>query len=94
MKPYVYCKKETGGRLSFYLSYEKNGYFLFIQKYKSGVFKYFSSGVGLDRAIRGSLARRDFGILKAMEKLPAYIRYVEKEEGFYVLDDSIKKRAA
>ena len=94
MKTYIYCKEKTHGMHTFYLNYGDNDYFLFNQSYKVGVNDFYSKGVILEKSMQTSLAHRDFGILKTMEKLPKYIKFIEKEEGIYVMKNTIEKSAA
>ena len=93
MKTSVYCVEKTYGILTFYLKQGRNDYFLFNQNFKSGVYDFYSKGVILDKAMQMSLARHDYGILKTMEKLPIYIKYVEMEENIFVLRNTIEKAA-
>lgn len=94
MYPFIYCEKSRNDTISFYFTHGSTDYFLFCQKYRDDTYNAFYKGVPLDRAMRPSLAHNSKAVLKTIDKLPAYIKYVEKEEGFKILNKSIKKKAA
>ena len=85
MKTAICCKNPTRGQLAFYLVQNQKEYFLFYQPYRSKVAEYYMHGQALDDALDFSKGRNDTCILKTMSKLPAYIRYLEKEYGLAVL---------
>lgn len=89
----ISCKENSRGRLSFYLTAKDENYFLFYQKYKTGVNKLFSAGMRLDEAIDFSRAKGDFAVLHTMEKLPSYIRYIEREYDVAIFHKTEKKVA-
>ena len=91
MKAYVYCKPTAKGIHSFYLVYEGEDYFLFSQKYRKGVQRYFSGGVSLKQAFDYRTAHYDEAIMRTMGKLPVYLRRTEKENCIAVLDQTIAK---
>lgn len=92
MKPMVYCKPTSKGIHSFYLKSEGEEYFLFCQDYRAGVQDYFSRGVSLDDAYNYSKANHNSALIKTISKLPMYIRYVEKEYGIEVLEQTKKHK--
>ena len=49
-------------------------------------------GVTIHDAFDTSKARFDSALMRTMEKIPSYIRYVEKECGIAVLEKTKKKR--
>ena len=91
MKAYVYCKPTAKGIHSFYLVFEGENYFLFSQKYRKGVQRYFSSGVSLRQVFDIRTAHYDEAIIRTMKKLPVYLRRAEKENYIAVLDQTIAK---
>lgn len=91
MQKIVYCKETTPGTHSFYIESDGRTYFLFCQDFRKGVDDYYSGGVSLKDALDHSKSRRDNGITHTMNKLPAYIRYIEKEEGARILDKTCRK---
>ena len=50
-----------------------------------------SNGVCLKDAINHKRGRSDYAIHKTMTKLPGYIKYIEKEYGIAVLEQSKRK---
>ena len=92
MKATVFCTSTAKGTHSFYLTYEGEDYFLFHQNYRKGVHEFYSDGVSLNTALKFALAHQDNAILRTMEKLPRYIKYVEKEYGIAVLEQTLKKQ--
>lgn len=93
MKTIIYCKPTAQGIHSFYLCSEEGEFFLFSQSYHKGVQKYFSKGVRLDAARDYSKSNRDSAIVKTMNKLPMYIKYIEKEYGVAILEKTKKKQS-
>ena len=91
MKPMIYCEATAKGVHSFYLVQDGKEHFLFHQNYRRGVAAYFKRGVVLKDAFDFGRAGHDSAVMRTMQKLPAYIRYVEKENGIEVLDRTIKR---
>ena len=79
MKATIYCKATDKGIHTFYLRSEGCDYYLFRQNYRRGVDEYFRSGVVLERAIDFGKSRQNEAIQRTMQKLPSYIKYIEKE---------------
>lgn len=93
MKSYIYCKPTSQGTHSFYLVVDGIEYFLFCQSYRKGVHHYFSKGVSIARSLDYSRGSGDTAVLKTMEKMKMYIKYVEKENGIKVLEKTKKKES-
>ena len=55
--------------------------------------KYFQNGVCINRALDHARAHGDTAVLCIMDKLPSYIRYVEREYGLKVLRKTIRRSA-
>ena len=91
MKTKIYCRTTDAGVQSFYLNHCGEVHFLFSQDYRRSVRDYYGRGVTVDRALNNPRARENAALRKTMEKLPAYIRYVEKEYGITVLDQTRRK---
>lgn len=94
MKPMIYCVATAKGVHSFYLVQDGKDYFLFHQNYRRGVASYFGRGVRLREALDFGRAGHDSAITRTMQKLPAYIKYIEREFSIEVLDRTIKKNRA
>ena len=61
--------------------------------YIRGVNEYFRDGVRLDDALNFSRAKGDNAIKRTMEKLPSYIKYIEREYDLEILRKTAKKNA-
>ncbi|MCR5667354.1 MAG: hypothetical protein K6G01_11080 [Eubacterium sp.] len=88
----IYCKTTAKGIHSFYMLYRGTEYFLFSQHYRKGVGEFYRKGVSLRKATQYSKAHLDMAILKTMEKIPMYVKYVEKEYDIMVLERTKKKK--
>ncbi len=87
---YIIMKNETGSNVqSFYLISGDQKHYLFSQKGYRGVSDFFSKARTLD-SIRCKKAHEDYMIIHTMEKLPKYIRYIEKETGLSFLNKTRK----
>lgn len=91
MKAKIFCRINEKGHHSFYLSTSDDQYYLFQQDYRRGVNEYYKNGVSLDQAISFSHSHKDNAIIRTMEKIPMYIKYIEKEYAIAVLDKTAKK---
>ena len=86
----IYCKTESANKLGFYLEASGKTYFLCYQRYYASIWKYFSCGVPVDHVFSNG-AKHSYAVRKLKLKLPAYIEYVERENGVCVLDKTIQK---
>ena len=91
MKATIYCKTTDKGVHSFYLAQDREEYFLFHQNFRRGVKEYFGRGVSINEAFDFGRSHHNTALIHTMEKLPAYIKYVEKEYGIEVLKQTAKK---
>ena len=91
MKTFIYCQNKEYGVHTFYLKAKGQTYLLFRQTYHMGVGNYFGNGVSVSEAIDHAKARHDQALLKTMTKMPAYIRYIEKEYGIEILEQTKKR---
>ncbi len=91
MKTKIICKQNRHGTLDFYVQIGGGQYFLFCQDYKRSVKDYFSGGVDV-HAIGNYAAARGEAVRKTLDKLPAYLRYVEKEFSLSVLQKTKQKQ--
>ena len=90
-KSTIYCKTTSKGVQSFYANVHGQDHFLFSQNYRTGVRNYFIRPKSIDKALDFSCANGDFCLVHTMEKLPSYIRYIEREYGIEVLDKTRRK---
>ena len=91
MRNIIYCEPTERGVHSFFLIADGQEYFLFRQNYRKGVQAYFSKGVPLADAINFSKTHNDSALIRTMSKLPMYIKYVEKEYGIEILEQTKKR---
>ncbi len=93
MKEKIICKPTKKGVQTFYLIIGNESYYLFAQAYRKGVAKFYRNGVWLDKAMKHSKAHNDTAIMKAMDKIPKYVRYLEKEYDMEILMRTRKRGA-
>ena len=92
MKTKIYCTVSSKGTHSFFLEQDGKRYFLFNQYYRKSVHKYFQYGVSLEAAISFDKIHGDGALSNTMDKLPAYIKYIEKEYQIAVLEKTREKQ--
>ncbi len=93
MKTTIYCKPTAKGIHSFYLMVGTEEFFLFSQAYRKGVEEYYGRGVRIDESMKYSRAHNDSAITRTMDKIPMYVKYIEKEYAIEVLEQT-KKRSS
>ena len=91
MKTKIYCETSIKGAHSFFMINNGQEYYLFSQDYRKGVQEYYSRGVSLDEAINFAKSRKDNAIRRTMSKIPMYVKYIEKEYGKEVLEQTKRK---
>ena len=82
MKTTIYCKPTDKGILSFYLIQGVNEFYLFSQSFRRGVNEYYGKGVRIDEAFNYAKAHKDTAIIRTMDKIPMYVKYIEQEYDF------------
>ena len=87
----ICCETTAKGVQSFFIHANGETHFLFSQNFRRGVKDYFERGVRIDEAINFKRANGNSAIIHTMEKLPSYIRYVEREYGMEVLKRTARK---
>lgn len=92
MRTTIYCKRTERGMHNFYVRTDEGEFYLFTQNFRKGVQQYFGQGVCLERACDYSKSKNDTAVKKTMDKLPAFIKYVEKECGIVVLEQTRKHK--
>ena len=93
MKTTVYCKTNAKGIHSFYLVFGGKEFFLFNQAYRKGVDGFYGNGVPFDEALKHSRAKHDAAISRTMDKIPIYVKYIEKEFDVEVLNRTKRRNA-
>lgn len=91
MRTCIYCKATAQGVHSFFLTTCEGEFFLFNQSYRKGVQAYFGKGVTLSESRNFAKSNHDSAVIKTMSKLPIYIRYIEREYGVLVLNQTKKR---
>lgn len=76
--------------IDFYLDYNGKRYFLFNQKYKDSLKRFFENGVVLDDVLN-KRGHNGECVRKIVDKLPSYIRYIEHQYDICVLNKTKKK---
>lgn len=84
----VFCvgANDHSNNQDFYVKVDNVDYFLFRQSYRKGIKEYFGNGVRIDKALKNNWNKLDRAVLRTIDKLPSYIKYVEKEYGIAILD--------
>ena len=85
----IYGKSTPEGKQSLYLQADGKEYYLFSQSNDPSVRKYYQLPITVDKAIDFSFSQGK-AVRKTMEKLRAYIPYIEKEYGIAVLNKTSK----
>lgn len=86
----VYCKKIDANQVGFYLRVKGKDFFLCKQRYYKSLWDYFSGGADINSLFTKS-GEHSHSIREVKIKLPAYVEYVEREEGVQVLKKTICK---
>lgn len=84
----------NNSKLDFFLTYNNVEYWLFTGKLRKGVLNFYEKGVDLNKALDFSKSHNDTAIIKTMEKLPLYIRYIEREENIQIFDKTKVSKCA
>ena len=92
MRAKVFCKEMERGWLTFYVTAQGKEYFLFRQTFKKTVKDYFQNGIGV-HAVGSFAAARGEAVKKTLEKLPLYLKYVEKEYQVQIYEKCNEKKA-
>lgn len=85
MQAKIYCRTVAKGKQSFYVMVNGKRYFLFTQDYRKSNKEFFQNGVGISKINHyGNV--HSTAVRKTLDKLPSYIRYIEKEYGVAIYD--------
>ena len=93
MKTTIYCKPTNKGVHTFYLIVGNEEFFLFSQAYRKGVEEYYGKGVSIDKSMKYSRAHNDVAITRTMDKIPMYVKYIEKEYNIEVFERTKRKKS-
>ena len=93
MQAKIFCKTVEKGTHEYYVVVDGETYYLFRQPYRASNKEFFGNGVSVDR-INNYSGVHSSSVRKTMDKLPSYIRFVEKEYGIAIYDKTRKAQQA
>lgn len=85
MQAIIFCRTETKGKHAFYVKTNEGIYFLFQQDYRRSDNDYFKNGISITD-INNYGGVHSTSIKKTLDKLPVFIRYIEKEYGIAIYE--------
>ncbi len=86
MRNYIYCATTAKDEQSFYLMTQGKRYFLFTQAFRRSNKEVFERGISLSN-FRKLKKHCSFSVRHTIQKLPAYIHYIEQEYEIVVLSE-------
>lgn len=89
MKAKIFCRTVEKGKQSFYVTVDRERYFLFTQAYRVSNKEFFQNGVSIFE-INNYSGVHSTAVRKTLDKLPSYIRYIEKEYGVAIYEKTKK----
>lgn len=89
MQAKIFCRTVTKGKQSFYVTVEGKRYYLFTQDYRVSNKEFFQNGVCISE-INNFGGVHSTAVKRTLDKLPVYIRYIEKEFGVAIYKKTIK----
>lgn len=90
MQATVFCKTTAKGRQTFYVAMGSGKYVLFTQDYRVSNKEFFANGVSVNELFNYSNVHST-AVKKTLDKLPSYLRYIEKEYGVAVFEKTKKR---
>ena len=90
MQVTVFCKTTAKATQSFFVKVAGRDYFLFQQDFRKSNKEFFRNGVGV-HAINNYSGVHSTAVRKTLDKLPSYIRYIEKEYDVAIYEKTKKK---
>lgn len=91
MKNFIYCTTTAKGEQSFYLMMQGTKYFLFAQAFRRSNKDVFGQGISLSE-LRKLKKHCSYSVRHTVEKLPAYIRYIEQEYDILIMETTKRKK--
>lgn len=89
MQAKIFCKTLAKGVQAYYVTVDKKTYFLFQQAYHESNKAFFRKGVSINR-VNNYSGVHSASVRRTMDKLPTYIRFIEKEYGVAIYDKTRK----
>ena len=90
MQVTVFCKTTAKATQSFFVKVGGRDYFLFQQDFRKSNKEFFRNGVGV-HAINNYSRVHSTVVRKTLDKLPSYIRYIEKEYDVAIYEKTKRK---
>ena len=90
MQATVFCRTTAKETQSFFVKVGGRDYFLFQQDFRKSNKEFFRNGVGV-HAINNYSSVHSAAVKKTLDKLPSYIRYIEKEYDVAIYEKTKKK---
>ena len=90
MQATVFCKTTAKATQSFFVKVGGREYFLFEQDFRKSNKEFFRNGVGV-HAINNYSSVHSTAVKKTLDKLPSYIRYIEKAYDVAIYEKTKKK---
>ena len=91
MQATVFCKTVAKGVQAYYVRVDGNAIFLFRQQFRRSNKEYFRNGVSIDKLCKYA-GVHSTSVRKTLDKLPAYLRYVEREYGVLIYNKTRLKK--
>lgn len=91
MQTKIFCKTVAKGKQAFYVTANGETYYLFTQDYRVSNKEYFRNGVSIDD-INNFSGVHSTAVRNTLDKLPMYIRYIEKEFGIAIYERTKKAK--
>lgn len=89
MQTKIFCRTVAKGKQSFYVMVNGETYFLFMQDYRVSNKEFFQNGVRIDD-LNKFAGVHSTAVRNTLDKLPMYIRYIEKENGIAIYERTKK----
>ncbi len=90
MQTLVYCRTESKGRQTFYLSHGGRTFYLFTQNYRVSVKEFFRRGFSLCGGYDYS-GSSSSAVHRTIDKIRSMIPYIERENGISILKRTGKR---
>lgn len=92
MQTTVFCKTTAKAKQSYFVKVDGKDYFLFQQDFRKSNKKFFQKGVDVN-AINDYSCVHSISVRKTLDKLPVYIRYIEKEYNVAIYEKTKQKQS-
>ena len=92
MQTTVFCKTTAKAKQSYFVRVDGRDYFLFQQDFRKSNKEFFHKGVDIN-AINDYSGVHSTSVRKTLDKLPVYIRYIEKEYDVVIYEKTKQKQS-